>query len=722
MGVNLGIVFGDALSQGINTYAKLQQIQQAAATFQQQQDQWGREAQERQAAGQAPNDTQSVTPANLAGMMQGADGKADPDAVMSTYGATQDPTQAPSQSAAIVRQGIAAGQAANVAAGQGPQGITIPQPGQQVQAAPPVPVAAGGAPASFNAPSGNNMQAATQYVLAQEKGFNPNDNGKGPTNYGINGQANGLTPDQVAKLTPQQAAQMYQNKYFNGTNGGIDISKLPQAAAVAVADTEANMGQATAAKLFKQSGGDLNKFLALRQQAYNNIPASPSTHAVWNNRMAAIREFVNQHGSTETGAVNGAAPPVAPDTKVTLLHAEPLQSVGIGENVKFSHGEDGSLQMTKGDTPADAIQRMASAAAKNGDLKNGPQLQAMAIQMRAQEAQSQVTGILTNEKLDADQKVAQLAKIAGAQAYKTENGGYVIPGLGPTDQAGNPMPMNLATVGSLASSLATPDGLHHVIDTQLAMQKVMNASRTNDIEQQNANTKAQSTAQEGQQIGARTNLLQKQGDYYEANASSANAAKDATAAERNSKAEIDRQLQALQTQAGSLDPHSPTYEQDMRHIQDQANLLKMRGSGGSTVKEPNPVVMQDGQTRKYPDGSVKTYVQQLGTEVPAGDAPKVVAGLHELQTNPAPYIKADGTALVKPVMDQESGHWGFMIDPTVAKNNGLDPHTLYDTPQAAVQAARSKARSAASLGSKPNPGAVIPQGIPVESAPYSATP
>lgn len=716
---NLGIIFGSALSSGVDTYAKLQQIQQSAAAFQQQQNQWQREDQERQAAATPTNNTQTVTPGMLASQMAGADGKADPDAVMSTYGATQDPTQAPSQSAQIVQQGIAQGQQANVAAGQGPQGITVAQQ-QPVQRA-PVPTVAGGAPASFNAPSGDNVTAATQYVRAQEGGYVANDNGKGPTNFGINGQANGLTPDQVKNLTPAQADAIYKQKYFSGANGGVDISKLPQPTAVAVADTAANMGQAKAAELFKQSGGDINKFLDLRQKAYDQIDASPATHQVWNNRMAAIREFVNQHGTpTDTTADTGATP-MPPDAKVSLLHAEPIQASGIGQNVKFTHGEDGSLQMTKADSAADAIQRMATKAMQVGDLKNGPQLQAMAIQLRAQEAQQQVSSILTNDQISQDQKVAQLAKIAGAQAYKTENGQYIIPGLGPTDSSGNPLPMTAPMVGNLASSLATPDGLHHVIDTQLAMQKVMQGDRKTDIEQQNANTEQSKAAQSGALIGAETTLKKKQGDYYEANAGSANAAKDAQASERNAKAAIDQSLTDLQAQAQALDPTDPQYKMKMQHLTDQANLVKMRGGiGGSAAKEPNPIQMQDGQTRKYADGSVKTYVGQLGTEVPASDYPKVVAGLHELQTNPVAYTKSDGSPLVKPVQDQESGHWGFMLDPQVAAANGINPHTLYDTPQAAERAARSKARAAST--STPNPGAQIPQGIPTESAPYSATP
>lgn len=719
MGINLGMVFGSAMSTGVQTYGQLQQIQQAAATFQQQQQQWDREAQERQAAATPTSNTQTVTPAMLAGQMQGADGKADGDAVMSTYGATQDPTQAPSQSARIVQQGIAQGQAANAAAGQGPAPITIAQPTPTpAQPTSPAGIAptAGNAPASFNQPSGDNVQTATQYVMGQEGGYVANDNGKGPTNYGINGQANGLTPEQVKNLTPEQAAQMYQSKYFNGANGGIDISKLPTTTAVAVADTEANMGQATAAKLFEQSGGDINKFLDLRQQAYNKIDAPQTTKDAWNQRMASLREFVNQHGGTETGTMDGSAPPVAPDTKVTLLKATPLTSIGIGQNVKFSHGEDGSLQMTKGDTPADALQRMANKAMQVGDIKNGPQLQSMAIQMRAQEAQSQVSSILTNENMDQDQKVAQLAKIAGAQAYKTENGGYVIPGLGPTDRAGNPLPMNMAQVGNLASSLATPDGLHHVIDTQIAMQKLAQGDRTNDIDQQKVN-------QQGQVNAADANYKGEVAKYYGANAKALADNRNAQAAERQGKADIDTELRQLQDKMNALDPNAPDYKQQVQHLNDVANLVKMRGGIGSTTsqKVEKPEIMQDGQTRQYADGSTRTFLSAVGREVPSSDAPSIVAGLHEIQSNPAKYMAGDGSAMVKPLAGPD-GHWGFALNPNSATKAGLDPNTLYATPQAAHDALYRNAKAAGALvGMNPQPSAVMPQ-VGIGNNPVAAIP
>lgn len=713
MGFNFGIAFGSALKNGVQTYAQLQQIQSAAMSLQQQQTQMASEKAERDAAANgAAGTTTAVTPATLASQMQGADGKADPDAVMSTYGATQDPTQAPSQTGATIQQGIAQGQQANVAAGQGPQGIGVPvQP--QVAAAPTAPVAAGGAPASFNQPSGTPVDAATQFIRSQEGGYVANDNGKGPTNYGINGQANNLTPDQVKSLTPAQADAIYKTKYLNGSNGGVDVSGLPTATAVAVGDTAANMGQQTATKLFKESGGDLNKFLDLRQQAYDKINADPATHQSWNSRMQALREYVDQHGTSETGAT----PPVAPDTKVTLLHAEPIQAVGVGENVKFSHDENGNVQMTKADTPADAIQRMATTAWQKGDMKNGPQLQTLAIQMRAQEAQQGVTKILTDDKMDADQKVAQLAKLAGVQAYKTENGGYVLPGLGPTDSAGNPMPMTLAAAGNLASNLATPEGLSHVVDTQLALSKLANSNRETDIKQQTANAAGVEAGAKAQEAVADTALKGKQAEYYGSNADATNAAKNAQADERTAQADIRRQQQDLQKQMAALDPKSPDYQANMQHLVAQSSMLSSRLTG-KIPELPKSEKLDENAPYMEPDGSIVRMVPGAG-KVPEADAPRISLGIQKMTSNPDAY-----KGIVQAGSDSTRKHWGFGISPTVAKNAGLDPSVMYPTPDAAIAAWRAAVHQPAGgiPATQPAPNAVVPAGIPVAGNPTAAIP
>jgi hypothetical protein len=115
-----------------------------------------------------------------------------------------------------------------------------------------------------------SVQAADviSYVIAKhEGGYVEDDAGKGPTNYGINGKANGLTPAQVKNLTLDKAKAIYKKNYWDK----IDADNLdPKIRAIAF-DTAVNMGPDVAKKLLQESGGDLNKFAELRKQKYINI-------------------------------------------------------------------------------------------------------------------------------------------------------------------------------------------------------------------------------------------------------------------------------------------------------------------------------------------------------------------------------------------------------------------------------------------------------------------
>ena len=708
-GINFGIAFGNAMSNGIKTYQDLQLMSQQAEQFKQQQDQWAREDQERQAAATPPqSNTTTVTPGSLAQQMQGADGKADPDAVMGTYGAVQDPTQAPSVTKNIVQGGIAQGQIANTQAGQGPQALAYQGPAPA--GAPPV---AGAPVPKQGIPGGEgNVAAATQYVRGEEGGYVANDNGKGPTKYGINGQANGLTPAQVAALQPDQADRMYRDRYFTGQNGGVDIRNLDQTSAVAVADTAANMGQGTAAKLWEQSGGDLPKFLDLRQKEYDAIKASPDTHAAWNLRMSHLRDFVNQHGTSETGGANGA-PPVAPDTKLTELHAAPLSStVGIGDNVKFTHDGEGNVQMTKGDTAADAAMRMANAAMKNGDFKNGPQLMKVAIDMRAQESQAQVTKIMTDEHMDSDAKVSALAQMAGMKAYKTEQGNYLIPGLGPTDAKGNPMPMTAPQVGALASQLATPDGLQHVIETQIALQKMAQADKELGVKQQQADAATSEAASKATTANADAAYKGKVGEYYGAEKNAIIGEKNAKAAKEAQDAELHKQLDGIQNQVAALDPKDPDYSQKLNHLRAQAQIIGARITGKYDAQKPEK--MEDNAAYVDSNGHITRMVPGAGM-VPEHDVPRITAGMAEMQKNPDNY-----KGMVVAGKSGDGTSWGFALTPSIA---GPLAGKMFPTPQAAIAAWRAQLKGPGSGGlSTPAPAAVIPAGIPVADNPTAATP
>lgn len=109
------------------------------------------------------------------------------------------------------------------------------------------------------------------YVINKhEGGYVADDAGKGPTKFGINGKANGLTDKQVENLTLDQARDIYRKKYWNA----IDADKLDPSIRAMAFDTAVNQGVDKAKKLLEQSGGDVTKFAELRREAYTKLVQS----------------------------------------------------------------------------------------------------------------------------------------------------------------------------------------------------------------------------------------------------------------------------------------------------------------------------------------------------------------------------------------------------------------------------------------------------------------
>jgi lysozyme family protein len=103
------------------------------------------------------------------------------------------------------------------------------------------------------------------YVINKhEGGYVANDAGKGPTKYGINGKANGLTDKQVENLTLDQARDIYRKNYWDK----IDADNLDPSIRAMAFDTAVNQGVGVAQKLIKESGGDVAKFAQLRKEEY----------------------------------------------------------------------------------------------------------------------------------------------------------------------------------------------------------------------------------------------------------------------------------------------------------------------------------------------------------------------------------------------------------------------------------------------------------------------
>lgn len=109
------------------------------------------------------------------------------------------------------------------------------------------------------------FDANIQSLLSREGGYVANDAGAGPTNYGINSRAN---PDvDVANLTPERAADIYRERYWNP----IGADNLPPEMQTAAFDAAVNQGPARAKQWLAMAGNDPQKFAALRQQHYDKL-------------------------------------------------------------------------------------------------------------------------------------------------------------------------------------------------------------------------------------------------------------------------------------------------------------------------------------------------------------------------------------------------------------------------------------------------------------------
>ena len=182
------------------------------------------------------------------------------------------------------------------------------------------------------------------YLGPVEGGYAPNDGNGAPVNYGINQRAN---PDvDVKNLTPEQAKQITYERYWKPS--GADT--LPAGLAEVQADTAFNMGVDTAKSLLQQSGGDVGRYLALREQKYRAIAEANPDKArflpTWldrNNRLAA---YVGGQGGGQS--VQGGGPRVIaqgpPKQKARTLSPEEAQARGFLPGSVVQELPDGTLR------------------------------------------------------------------------------------------------------------------------------------------------------------------------------------------------------------------------------------------------------------------------------------------------------------------------------------------------------------------------------------------
>lgn len=132
-----------------------------------------------------------------------------------------------------------------------------------------------GAAARGNEANAGTFEQSIGHVLMVEGGYVADDAGAGPTKYGINGRANGLTDAQVANLTQAEAIEIYRTRYWNALN----IDDLPPEARMTVFDAAVNQGQGATRTMVRGSMRDdgtfdVAKFNLLRAERYSGTLSS----------------------------------------------------------------------------------------------------------------------------------------------------------------------------------------------------------------------------------------------------------------------------------------------------------------------------------------------------------------------------------------------------------------------------------------------------------------
>lgn len=273
-------------------------------------------------------------------------------------------------------------------------------------------------PGATNAPS----EAATSinFVMTQLEGkaFVPNDGGRGPSKFGIVGKDNGLTPEQVAGLTSDKAAEIYKTKYWDE----VGADKLPPNMRLLAFDTAVNFGQDTAKQMIAESGNDPQKLLQIRQQKYQELAAqNPEKYgkyaASWQNRNELLGKMVGDVGPKQGNWVDFIPLEKVPElyhkaqteTSVNyqenLLHYNDLAAALSDPSFKGNRTVPSMAEVADnvGEKQAPRVHRELAMAAQAGDIANqltvASPKQAVELIKNIKPADGQVDGYATAAEL-----------------------------------------------------------------------------------------------------------------------------------------------------------------------------------------------------------------------------------------------------------------------------------------------------------------------------------
>lgn len=158
-----------------------------------------------------------------------------------------------------------------------------------------------------------NFEKALEFLFPSEGGYvNHTYDRGGATNMGVTQKTynayrrrKDLPSEDIRNITRDEAVNIYYEDYWQ-PSGANEISD-PNTA-VAIFDTAVLHGPATAKSFYRRSNGDLNEFLNIRQQSYDDIieknPTQKVFYSGWNNRVNNLRNSIAAGKFTEPSPEN----------------------------------------------------------------------------------------------------------------------------------------------------------------------------------------------------------------------------------------------------------------------------------------------------------------------------------------------------------------------------------------------------------------------------------
>lgn len=684
MSIWWGALLGNAVSSGIKTYGDVLNLAQATRAYQDTEA----ERQAAQGAGGAPQD---VTGANgqssdqLLKGIQGNNATQDPEAAMQGLVGVKT-AQNPQQAQAALSN---AQQMQNASSNANPATISVPAPQQPTPTAASLGIGASTPTAPTGAPAGQITPptptgSIAQAIHGQETG------GKANSATSVDGAVGGW---QITPATFHAFAKPGEN-----INNPTDNEAVGERIIAKYAKDYGNNPGKIATAYFSGPGNVNNDPNATTPYVHdykdgNGYKTSSYVQSVMH-RLGFAQKVNGFAGSQEGGEQTSTS--ITPDTKLTMLTAKQLpQGVGPDQNLSFSQGQNGGVQMQKTVSPVDRAMAAANEAWRRGDTKNAGALTQAAMTLQSQMAQQRVNQILNNSNMSQDEKVAALGALSGSKVFKAENGSYIVPGLGPTDANGNPAPMTYQQVGAFANWMTSPEGMHYAMDYNMQMKQLQ-------VQQQNANTESRkeavTEALAPEQQRALSEERQANAEFKRSMVGNVQAQADL----RNTQAQNEQEWNNIQTQvkqagadlqAGKITPVA--YKQIVQNLNDQANVLKnrMTGGGSENAKAQQPQAVTPDVPVRNSDGSVTAFSSVIGKDVPYQVAQKALANTQAIQTNPTQY---KGFRI-----DPDSG--GVFMPPDMAKKAGINPNTVFTDAQTAWTAFRMGMGRGGGIGG-PAPG------------------